>query len=188
VFDLVTLASQYQADAEIFSELVYDAVRNWRKKTILAILLAAWWHRRMAPTEPTPNVSGIAGQSGERKAFCQKVRKIARRCARKLFNKQKLRDTFNDASASTIRKRLLEDKCSTMKSLLGDAQKLSTALEAIPGRQKNDPKLLLVIDEAASLVLGGNVLYVAFNRVWSCIRRIGGSDCSWNSTSWPLQL
>jgi hypothetical protein len=52
------------------------------------------------------------------------------------------------------------------------ARRLCDVLQPLPRERENDPKLLLIINEASSLLEGGNVGFIAFNRVWSCLRQL----------------
>ncbi len=82
------------------------------------------------------------------------------------------RDLFNDASASQILKKLEASKCEPMVALKDAAQRLGAWLQMLLRHTKNYPQFVVIIDEASRLLASGNVRLVAFNRVWSCLRRL----------------
>jgi hypothetical protein len=58
-----------------------------------------------------------------------------------------------------------------MVQLKSAAQRLCEFLQSLPEPVKDNLKLLLIVDEASSLLERGNVRFISFNRVWSCLRR-----------------
>ncbi len=124
----------------------------------------------MAPTMPTSQSVGTHGRSDQRKRFCSEGVRNATTMAKQLFLERSWRDCFNDATASEIRRNLI--KCEPMSKLKQAAQRLSDCLGALSRPTKNDPQFLVIIDEASSLLKSGNVRFIAFNRVWSCLRRM----------------
>ncbi|KAI9860589.1 MAG: hypothetical protein M1813_006013 [Trichoglossum hirsutum] len=131
--------------------------------------LAEARHRIMAPIKTGP----WNARSTERIKYCGSVVTKATIYLNDLVRNETWRGIFNKDGKSDIRRRLLDSV------FLDDLKRaVQVLLQNLPGSQQEDgaPSLVAVFDEASSLLFHGNSdklntgLYVALNRIFSCLR------------------
>src|SRR5436309_2357631 len=134
-------------------------------------MLAESRHKMMAPVR-----SGVwDDRSEERVSYCNSVVSKAAGYTRELVSNQNWRRVFDKDGKSDVRKGLLKSGC------LGDLTHalkhlIQNLREFAQMEEKREPSLVVVFDEAANLFLNGDLgepqtgLYVALNRIFSCLR------------------
>jgi hypothetical protein len=148
---------------------VDEWVREQKQAGISLRELAKARHRIMAPIK-TGNWNA---RPTERIKYCNSVVTKATAYLSDLIQNETWRRIFNKDRKSDIRRRLLESV------FLDDLKRtVQDLLQNLPESQQRDgaPSLVAVFDEASSLLFYGNSdkpntgLYVALNRIFSCLR------------------
>ena len=112
----------------------------------------------------------------QRVEFCQSVATRAKEIASRLIQKQKWRQVFNKETDSAIRHQLINENEHHLDDLHKAAEKLTDNLGKLKRENKHDPSLVVVFDEASSLLRqkGSKEIktgrYVALNRIMSCLK------------------
>ena len=146
--------------------------------------LAALRHKMMAynsESEETAHNSESKGLSNrlsmERINFCKSVATRAKEIANHLIQKQSWRRVFDIEEGSAIRHELIAKGKDHLDGLLNAAKELTDNLGKFPSQNEHDPPLVVVFDEASSLLkepgLPGGIRsgrYVALNRIMSCLK------------------
>jgi hypothetical protein len=107
--------------------------------------------------------------------FCRLVASRAQEIAIGLVHKQDWRQVFNDTQDSRVRSKLSNSSSGPLRDLLGAAGRLRDAVLKFQCQNGDDPFLVIVLDEASSLLIGEGSgrtqagRYVALNRIMSCL-------------------
>jgi hypothetical protein len=116
-------------------------------------------------------------RSKERIEFCKSVATRARKIADDLIQKPTWRRVFNLEEAFAIRHELTDIRKHHLDDLLGAARKLTDNLRKFPSENKYGPPLVVVLDEASSLLKEPgepekirSERYIALNRIISCLK------------------
>jgi hypothetical protein len=151
----------------------FEELYKWVEKSSPQSLahLAALRHEEMAHNSGEPTCA-----PEKRTEFCQDVAKRAEDIAIELVGKGTWRRVFDSNKGSVIRHELTNKKANHLDGLWGAAKKLTNFLGLLRSENADDPLLVVVFDEASSLLKdpgGGNLnpgRYVALNRIMSCLR------------------
>ncbi|KAI9779346.1 MAG: hypothetical protein M1839_007454 [Geoglossum umbratile] len=171
-----SIRGQYTWDHSIVVSLLrasFEYLDEWvqeQKQAGMSLReLAEARHRIMAPIK-----TGVwNARSTERIKYCDSVVTKATVYLSDLIQNETWRRIFNKDGKSDIRRRLLESV------FLDDLKRaVQVLLQNLPESQQGDgaPSLVAVFDEASSLLFRGNSdkpntgLYVALNRIFSCLR------------------
>jgi hypothetical protein len=147
--------------------------------------LAALRHEQMgynSESKETAHNSKSKGpqdcRSTERIEFCKSVATRAEKIADDLIQKQSWRQVFDLDGGSTIRCELIDKEKDHLDGLLTAAQKLTDNLEKFRLENQYDPPLVVVFDEASSLLKGlgmqkeiSSGRYIALHRIMSCLKK-----------------
>jgi hypothetical protein len=115
--------------------------------------------------------------SQQRIEFCKSVAKRAEEIANKLIQKRSWKRVFDREGDSAIRHELINKRKSHLHDLLEIAQELTNKLGGLASENINDPPLVVVFDEASSLlkepgepgaIRSGR--YIALNRIMGCLK------------------
>jgi hypothetical protein len=154
-----------------FEELYKWVEKSSLQSTTHLAALAALRHKEMAY-----NPEDLTSQPEKRIEFCQNVAKRAKDIALELAGKGTWRRAFDSNKGSAIRHKLNVKKENHLGGLWAAAKKLTKFLALLPSENANDPLLVVVFDEASSLLKepGGENInpgrYVALSRIMSCLR------------------
>jgi hypothetical protein len=152
----------------------FEELHKWVKNSRPARRadLAALRHEEMAH-----NSGGeLTCRPEKRIKFCQDVAERAKDIAIELIGKGSWRQVFDSNKGSAIRLELANKKENHLRDLWNAAEKLIWCLGRLRPENVYDPLLVVVFDEASSLlkVPGGENpntgRYVALNRIMSCLR------------------
>jgi hypothetical protein len=108
--------------------------------------------------------------------FCQDVTKRAKEIAIKLVEKRTWRQVFNTPIGSATRLELIKKDEKHLTGLWNAAEELKKSLEKLQPENDYDPLLVVVFDEASSLLKEPGEKeespgrYIALNRIMSCLR------------------
>ncbi|KIX09491.1 uncharacterized protein Z518_00571 [Rhinocladiella mackenziei CBS 650.93] len=145
--------------------------------------LAGGRHTEMATLEPTINAQDAKSQRPKiRIEFCDSVVKRARVIAQELISNWDWMGKFDDDRPSKVHHHQLEMAHSVhqpnpLNGLLNAAKNLMKILQQCRGTSKTGPLLVIVFDEASSLMRmrpsdePNTGLYVALNRIISCLKK-----------------
>ncbi|KIX00093.1 uncharacterized protein Z518_10230 [Rhinocladiella mackenziei CBS 650.93] len=144
--------------------------------------LAGSRHAEMATLEPSIFAENAESQRSEmRVKFCNSVAKRARVIAQELISSRDWMEKFDDDRPSKIHRRLemthSEDHPNPLNGLLNVAENLMKILQQCRGTSSTDPLLVIVFDEASSMMRKYRAdepnieLYVALNRVISYLKK-----------------
>ena len=167
-----------QASFEILNTWVEEPPRAGMRLNDLAALR----HKEMAynsESEETVHNSKSEGllnrRSTERIEFCKSVATRAEKIVDDLIQKPTWRQVFDLEGGSAIRHELTKKR--HLNDLLNAAKKLTDNLGKFRSENKCDPPLVVVFDEASSLLRGpgkqGEIRserYIALNRIMSCLK------------------
>jgi hypothetical protein len=170
----------------------YPAARAdiiWHHSLALGVLQASFeeLHKWVVKNSSLSSLTELAARRHEemahnseghkrRSTFCQDVAKRAEDIAIKLVGNKNWRRAFDNDKGSAIRLELTAKTGNYLKSLWNAAEKLTKSLELFKLENKDDPLLVVVFDEASSLLKepGKDNIntgrYVALNRIMSCLR------------------
>jgi hypothetical protein len=171
----------------------YPAARAdiiWYHSLAVGVLQASFeeLHKWVVKNSSVPSLTELAARRHEetahnskgyveRLSFCYEVAKRAKDIAGKLIRNQAWRQAFDNDEGSAIRLELTNGN--HLNGLWDAAGKLTTLLGSLKSKSENpnDPLLVVVFDEASSLLKepGKDDIntgrYVALNRIMSCLRK-----------------
>jgi hypothetical protein len=160
-----------QASFEILNTWVKTRSRDGMRLNDLAALR----HKEMAynsESERSESEGHPSRPSRQRTNFCKEVATRAEEIADILIQKPSWRRVFDLEGRSTIRHELITNH--HLNDLLDAARTLTDNLGGFQSENRYDPPLVVVFDEASSLLKepGGirSARYVALNRIMSCLR------------------
>ena len=152
---------------------VNEWVERYRSTGLTLEELAEKRHKEMAPLE---SISYNQDYRPEKRVlFCKAVAARAENIANSLMLTPHWRRIFNDIRSSKIRQGLQEN-FGSLRGLSNAATKLISNLESFPRKNKSNPLLVCVFDEASSLLSYKDSriveagIYVALNRIISCLK------------------
>ena len=129
----------------------------------------------IAPIKQNPNVLGDGDKRSFRTEFCRSVAQKARVITNGLISNAAWIRKFEDDSPSKVHHALdSQDDSNPLNDLRRTAKSLIDNLQQYRHKEKNDAFLVIVFDEASSLLRERDKtesgLYVAFNRIISCLK------------------
>ena len=173
-------ATWYHSLAVGLLQASFETLNTWVKErstlTTLTTLedLAALMHKEMAHNSGSKSLDY---RPEHRIKFCESVAERAEEIANNLINLQSWRRVFDkDKAESAIRFELISEKANHLKDLLEVAQRLLDNLERFRPKDTRLPPLVVVFDEASSLLKteeSGKISsgqYIALNRIMSCLK------------------
>jgi hypothetical protein len=177
---------------------IYPATRAgviWYHSLAVGVLQASFeelykWVKESSPQSPTDlaalrhgemthNFGGhgeLSYRSEKRIKFCQDVAKRAEEIAIELIGKETWRRVFDIDEGSAIRLELTNKTENHLGDLWNAAKRLTQFLESLQPKKTPDPPLVVVFDEASSLLKDPEEekqspgRYVALNRIMSCLK------------------
>jgi hypothetical protein len=168
-----------QASFEILSTWVEEPSRAGMRLNDLAALR----HKEMAYNSESEETAHefdseelLNSRSIERIKFCRLVAARAGKIADDLIQKPTWRRVFDIYGGPAIRHELIDKEKHHLDDLLNAAKKLTDNLGKFRSENMNDPPLVVVFDEAASLLKEpgeqeiSSGRYIALNRIMSCLK------------------
>jgi len=132
--------------------------------------------RRKAMAHSSRSNQPLEYRPKKRIEFCQLVAERAKKIASKLVKKPSWRRVFGNREGSAIRHELVRKEANHLKGLQEAVQKLLDNLNRFQRRKVRGPPLVVVFDEASSLLetdKSGRIhsgRYIALNRIMSCLK------------------
>ncbi|XTI89585.1 hypothetical protein V2W45_1458380 [Cenococcum geophilum] len=153
----------------------FETLNTWVKERSAPTLedLAFLMHEEMAHNSGSESLDC---RPEPRIKFCKSVAKRAREIANNLINVSSWRQVFDDEADSAIRLELINKEKNHLKGLLEAVRKLLDNLNRFQRKDVRRPPLVVVFDEASSLLKTGKSgeihsgQYIALNRIMSCLK------------------
>ena len=133
----------------------------------------------MVPRRPdASSVVASSGRTPNRYEFCRQVVIRAGEIATGLVQSQDWRQIFNDTEESQLRLELEESHSSPLRDLKEAAGRLRDAIVKFQCKNRDDPFLVIVLDEGSGVLAKGRYgephegRYAALNRIMSCLKEV----------------